>query len=210
MLANVQYLCLPFLRLFFTLPNALRDVLNLWHVAAHRKSVYTYRKLWRAWRNPLRLVADMSNLVPRACDPREGTWGSGIIRCRKPGILAKTELRIPYQRPIRFLLETDYPRASRSFPRIAGSGNEIGHVGDVVFEPAFPLRRRAIMPVTPATNRCWVFSYTLGRPSDSRRLHGLKTVHININYFYNKSDHTKIYVYFIRHPQMSHRRKTGL
>jgi hypothetical protein len=29
------------------------------------------------------------NLVPRACDPREGTWGSGtcsgIIRCRKPG-----------------------------------------------------------------------------------------------------------------------------
>jgi hypothetical protein len=27
------------------------------------------------------------NLVPRACDPREGTWG--IILCRKPGILAK-------------------------------------------------------------------------------------------------------------------------
>jgi hypothetical protein len=65
------------------------------------------------------------NLVPRACDPREGTWGSGIIRCRKPGILAKIKLRIPYQRPIRFLPETDYPRASRSFPRIAGSGNEI-------------------------------------------------------------------------------------
>ena len=63
--------------------------------------------------------------VPHACDPREGTRGSGIIRCRKPGILAKTELRIPYQRPIRFLPETDYPRASRSFPRIAGSGNEI-------------------------------------------------------------------------------------
>ena len=33
------------------------------------------------------------NLVPRACDPREGTRGSGIIRCRKPGILAKIELR---------------------------------------------------------------------------------------------------------------------
>ena len=65
------------------------------------------------------------NLVPRACDPREGTCGSGIIRCRKPGILAKIELRIRYQRPIRFLPETDYPRASRSFPRIAGSGNEI-------------------------------------------------------------------------------------
>jgi hypothetical protein len=29
------------------------------------------------------------NLVPRACDPREGTWGSGIIRCRKPGILLR-------------------------------------------------------------------------------------------------------------------------
>ena len=54
------------------------------------------------------------NLVPRACDPREGTRGSGIIRCRKPGILAKIELRIPFQRPIRFLPETDYPRASRS------------------------------------------------------------------------------------------------
>jgi hypothetical protein len=67
----------------------------------------------------------MFNLVPRACDPREGTRGSGIIRCRKPGILAKIELRIPLQRPIRFLPETDYPRASRSFPRIASSGNEI-------------------------------------------------------------------------------------
>jgi hypothetical protein len=68
---------------------------------------------------------EISNLVHRACDPREGTRGSGIIRCRKSGILAKIELRIPFQRPIRFLPETDYPRASRSFPRIAGSGNEI-------------------------------------------------------------------------------------
>ena len=30
-----------------------------------------------------------------------------------------------FQRPIRFLPETDYPRAFVSFPRIAGSGNEI-------------------------------------------------------------------------------------
>jgi hypothetical protein len=30
-----------------------------------------------------------SNLIPRACDPQEGTSGSGIICCRKPGILAK-------------------------------------------------------------------------------------------------------------------------
>ena len=43
------------------------------------------------------------NLVPRACDPQEGTRGSGIVRSRKPGILAKIELRIPFQRPIRFL-----------------------------------------------------------------------------------------------------------
>jgi hypothetical protein len=71
------------------------------------------------------MVYNFTNLVPRACDPREGTRGSGIIRCRKPGILAKIEPRIPLQRPIRFLPETDYPRASRSFPRIAGSGNEI-------------------------------------------------------------------------------------
>jgi hypothetical protein len=39
------------------------------------------------------------NLVPWACDPREGMWGSGIIRCRKPGILAQTELSIPNQIP---------------------------------------------------------------------------------------------------------------
>jgi hypothetical protein len=73
----------------------------------------------------LRKYSELPNLVPRACDPWEGTRGSGIIRCRKPGFLAKIELCIPFQRPIRFLPETDYPRASRSFPRIAGSGNEI-------------------------------------------------------------------------------------
>ena len=37
-----------------------------------------------------------SNLVPRACDPWEGNEGSGIIRCRKPGIVAKIELRIHF------------------------------------------------------------------------------------------------------------------
>jgi hypothetical protein len=36
------------------------------------------------------------NLVPRACDPWERNEGSGIIRCRKPGILAKIELRIHF------------------------------------------------------------------------------------------------------------------
>jgi hypothetical protein len=72
------------------------------------------------------------NPLSRACDPREGTWGSGIICCRKPGILAKIELRIPFQQAIRFLPETDYPRASRSFPRISGLGNEI----DTYFNPS--------------------------------------------------------------------------
>ena len=38
----------------------------------------------------------MNNLVPRACDPWEGNEGSGIIRCRKPGIVAKIELRIHF------------------------------------------------------------------------------------------------------------------
>ena len=38
----------------------------------------------------------LNNLVPRACDPWEGNEGSGIIRCRKPGILAKIELRIHF------------------------------------------------------------------------------------------------------------------
>jgi hypothetical protein len=80
----------------------------------------------RYWGNLIIWYLAGINLVPRACDPREATWGSGITRCWKPGILAKTELRITYQRPIRFLPETDYPRASNSFPRIAGSGNEIG------------------------------------------------------------------------------------
>jgi hypothetical protein len=82
---------------------------------------------WKSLVSKLKLNTPWTNLVPRACDPREGTWGSGIIRRRKPGILGmdKIELHIPYQRPIRFLPEMDYPRASRSFPRIAGSGNEI-------------------------------------------------------------------------------------
>ena len=76
-----------------------------------------------------RVISMRSNLVPRACDPREGTWGSVIIRCRKPGILAKdwtahsistanSANQIP---PWNGLSQT-----SRSFPRIAGSENEIG------------------------------------------------------------------------------------
>jgi hypothetical protein len=56
----------------------------------------------------------MQSRSPSLRSSGRNTIGSGIIRCRKPGILAKIELRIPFQRPIRFLPETDYPRASRS------------------------------------------------------------------------------------------------
>ena len=41
-------------------------------------------------------ITTACNLVPRACDPWEGNEGSGIIRCRKPGIVAKIELRIHF------------------------------------------------------------------------------------------------------------------
>jgi hypothetical protein len=38
-----------------------------------------------------------------------------------------------FQRPIRFLPETDYPRAFVSLPRIAGSGNEIASSAIAMF-----------------------------------------------------------------------------
>ena len=62
--------------------------------------------------------------------------------------MAKIELRIPFQRPIRFLPETDYPRASRSFPRIAGSGNEID--GDEAGQVA---RSRTLLHTEPILSR---------------------------------------------------------
>ena len=72
------------------------------------KYVIFYRILWRHSRKSMhhlrhgrfglhRFSAILHhNLVPRACDPWEGNEGSGIIRCRKPGILAKIELRIHF------------------------------------------------------------------------------------------------------------------
>ena len=56
---------------------------------APRRARLTARKKGSGYENE-------SNLVPRACDPWEGNEGSGIIRCRKPGILAKIELRIHF------------------------------------------------------------------------------------------------------------------
>ena len=93
----------------------------------------TKKTLGRGYPVPYFKDSPDPNLVPRACDPREGIEGSGIIRYRKPRILAKIELRIPFQWPIRFLPETDYPRAFVSFPRIAGSGNEIART-PVIFK----------------------------------------------------------------------------
>ena len=58
---------------------------------APRRARLTARKKGSGYEN-----AERPNLVPRACDPWEGNEGSGIIRCRKPGILAKIELRIHF------------------------------------------------------------------------------------------------------------------
>ena len=66
------------------------------------------------------------NLVPRACDPREGTRGSGIIRCRKPGILAKIELRIHFNGQSDSSLKRVIPEPRvpfPEFPRIARMKN---------------------------------------------------------------------------------------
>jgi hypothetical protein len=88
------------------------------------------------------MIIPEPNLVPRACDPREGTRGSGINRLReesdwplkwmRSSILARIpgfrqriipEPRVPSRgsqaRGMRL------PRVFVSFPRIAGSGNEI-------------------------------------------------------------------------------------
>jgi hypothetical protein len=65
------------------------------------------------------------NLAPRACDPREGTWGSGIIRFREKSdwpLIWNAQFGLSQDS---WLPATDYPRTSRSFPRIAGSGKEI-------------------------------------------------------------------------------------
>jgi hypothetical protein len=59
------------------------------------------------------------NLVPRACYPREGIEGSGIIRCRKPGILAKIELRIHFNSQSDSSLKRIIPE-----PRVPSRGSQ--------------------------------------------------------------------------------------
>jgi hypothetical protein len=55
--------------------------------------------------------------------PREGTiGGSGIIRFREEPDWPLKRMNLSHDS---WLPAMDYPRASRSFPRIAGLGNEI-------------------------------------------------------------------------------------
>jgi hypothetical protein len=76
-------------------------------------------------RQIIRTVHVSHNLVPRVCDPREGTRGSGIICFREESDwLLKWNAQFNLSQDS-WLPATDYPRGSRSFPRIAGSGNEI-------------------------------------------------------------------------------------
>jgi hypothetical protein len=71
--------------------------------------------------SPLRF--ERRNLVPRACDPREGTWGSGIIHFKEESDWPLKWIAQFNLSQDSWLPATDYARASRSFPRIAGSGN---------------------------------------------------------------------------------------
>jgi hypothetical protein len=66
----------------------------------------------------------LPNLVPWACDPREGTRGPGTIRFREESdwpLIWNAQFGLSQDS---WLPATDYPRASRSFPRVAGSGND--------------------------------------------------------------------------------------
>jgi hypothetical protein len=71
---------------------------NTWYILSMligwKSGTSTCRKLYSAEFSKQNIP--QVNLVPRACDPWEGNEGSGIIRCRKPGILAKIELRIHF------------------------------------------------------------------------------------------------------------------
>ena len=67
------------------------------HVRRMIANPIAYGRVHSRFQFPRSLILHLIlNLVPRACDPWEGNEGSGIIRCRKPGILAKIELRIHF------------------------------------------------------------------------------------------------------------------
>jgi hypothetical protein len=80
----------------------------------------------RLWDNPL-IGSHESWLRPNCRTPLKNTSVMWISWINMKIIIM---IIIRYQRPIRLLPETDYPRASRSVPRIAGSGNEIDNDGN--------------------------------------------------------------------------------
>ena len=88
---------------------------------------------------PRRTVGPSRNLVPCACDPREGTRGSGIILGKEREALGDG-MHSSNLSQDSWLPAMDYPRASRSFLRIAGSGNEIGP-SRFHLSPDFPSKR---------------------------------------------------------------------
>ena len=69
----------------------------------------------------------MVNLVPRACDPWEGNEGSGIIRCRKPGIVAKIELRIHFNGQSESSLKRIIPEPSFPSRGSQARGTRLAH-----------------------------------------------------------------------------------
>jgi hypothetical protein len=97
-------------------------------------------KRTRPWVRGCKRTSVLPNLVPWACDPREGTWGSGIIRFREESdwpLIWNAQFDLSQDS---WLPATDYPRASRSFPRITGSGNEIAFCHKACLHLQFLLR----------------------------------------------------------------------
>ena len=88
------------------------------------------------------------NLVPRACDPWEGNESSGIIRCRKPGILAKIELRIHFNGQSGSSLKRIIPEPS--FPsqgsQARGTRLSLGYVSRLILVPRPKLGRPSQWP----------------------------------------------------------------
>ena len=100
-----------------------------------------------------------SNLVPRACDPWEGNEGSGIIRCRKPGILAKIELRIHFNGQSDSSLKRIIPEPS--FPSQGSQARGTRLVGQLISELSREL----------STNEIALFSIVLSAEFGQENLH---------------------------------------
>ena len=101
-----------------------------------------------------------NNLVPRACDPWEGNEGSGIIRCRKPGIVAKIELRIHFNGQSESSLKRIIPEPSFPSRGSQARGTRLGRkvhqwrIGPESFGRVSPTKRHE--------NHCFHAYATLG------------------------------------------------